>query len=195
MVVGERFAWAHLPKTGGDTTRALFELFPGLVQHADPGDTNDKHATFQARAELVRGKVLAMNFRRLPAWVLSRAHHVAREGTWPDYRPQPVPSPEDLAASALPDDRLRHFTRFGRTPIDHWLRLERLREDFLGFVAGFVPVTPEQEREVRALPAHDVASYDRDPRRWFSERQLRSMYEANPHWAALERELYGDLLI
>ena len=39
MVVGERFAWAHLPKTGGGTTRALFGLFPGLALFADSGDT------------------------------------------------------------------------------------------------------------------------------------------------------------
>ena len=35
MVIGKEFAWAHLPKTGGDTTRTLFEAFPGLVQFAD----------------------------------------------------------------------------------------------------------------------------------------------------------------
>jgi hypothetical protein len=110
MVIGERFAWAHLPKTGGDTTRALFCLFPGLVHHADPSDTNDKHATFSERSEAVAGKTLAMNFRRLPAWVLSRAHHVAREGLWPDYRPQPIRSARALAESSLPDERLLHFT-------------------------------------------------------------------------------------
>ena len=49
MVIGKEFAWAHLPKTGGDTTRTLFESFPGLVQFADPGDTNAKHVTFHER--------------------------------------------------------------------------------------------------------------------------------------------------
>jgi hypothetical protein len=193
MVIGERFAWAHLPKTGGDTTLALFCLFPGLVHHADPSDTNDKHATFSERSEAVAGKTLAMNFRRLPAWVLSRAHHVAREGLWPDYRPQPIPSARALAESSLPDERLLHFTCSPEFRIDRWLRLEHLREDFLEFVSELVAVTPEQRRSVRALPPADVASYDRDLRRWFTDAQLQTMYEANPTWAALERELYGDV--
>jgi hypothetical protein len=194
MVIGERFAWAHLPKTGGDTTRGLFELFPGLIRHADPSDTNAKHDTFHDRREAIAGKTLAMNFRRLPEWVLSRAHHVSREGLWPQYRPQPMPAAQALAESSLPDERLLHFTRFGRIHIDHWLRLEHLREDFLDFVAGLVTVTPEQRRSVLELPPADVASYDRDLRRWFTAGQLHTLYEANPRWAALERELYGDLI-
>ena len=195
MVIGERFAWAHLPKTGGDTTRELFELFPGFVHHADPGDTNDKHATFEDRADTVRGKTLAMNFRRLPAWVLSRAHHVAREGLWPDYTPEPMPAAAELAASTLPDGRLQVFTADGRIRIDRWMRLEHLRHDFLAFVKEFHPVTPADERLVHELPARDVACYDRDPHNWFSASQLKQMYEANPRWATLERELYGDLVI
>ena len=47
---------------------------------------------------------------------------------------------------------------------------------------------------MRELPALDVADYDREPRHWFSEAQLDEMYERNPRWAALERELYGSLL-
>ena len=66
MVIGEGYAWAHLPKTGGDATLAMFRLFPDLVEFADPEDTNDKHAQFHSRARLIRGKLLVMNFRRLP---------------------------------------------------------------------------------------------------------------------------------
>jgi hypothetical protein len=105
-----------------------------------------------------------------------------------------MPAAQALAESSLPDERLLHFTRFGRIHIDHWLRLEHLREDFLDFVAGLVTVTPEQRRSVLELPPADVASYDRDLRRWFTAGQLHALYEANPRWAALERELYGDLI-
>ena len=90
MVIGEGYAWAHLPKTGGDATLAMFRLFPDLVEFADPDDTNDKHTQFHSRARLIRGKLLVMNFRRLPSWVLSRALHVSRRGIHPDYKPQPM---------------------------------------------------------------------------------------------------------
>jgi hypothetical protein len=195
VVIGERFAWAHLPKTGGDTTRTLFELFPGLVSFADPGDTNDKHRAFHECPDLVRGKRLAMNFRRLPAWVLSRAHHVAREGLWPEYRPRPLPAAAELAASDLPDRRLEHFAFRGRPRVERWLRLEYLRGDFLLFAAVLTDVTPSLERRVHALPALDVGDYERDPSAWFSHEQLATMYERNPRWAALETALYGDLAV
>lgn len=195
MVIGEQFAWAHLPKTGGDTTRALFELFPGLVQFADAGDTNDKHQTFHDRRDLVDGKLLAMNFRRLPAWVLSRAHHVAREGSWPDYEPHPVPAAAVMAASSLPDRRLEHFAFRGPLRVARWMRLEHLREDFLQLVTELTDVTPALARRVRELPALDVGDYDRDPRSWFSEAELVTLYERNPRWSALEAELYGDRLV
>jgi len=73
MVVGEKFAWAHLARTGGTVTQAMFDLFPGLVLFADPQGTNEAHTRFPDRAEDVRGKVLAMNMRRLPSYVLSWA--------------------------------------------------------------------------------------------------------------------------
>ena len=195
MVIGECFAWAHLPKTGGDTTRTLFELFPGLVVFSDPGDTNDKHRTFHERLDLVRGKRLAMNFRRLPAWVLSRAHHVAREGLWPEYRPQPLPAAAEMAASDLPDRRLEHFAFRGALRVERWLRLDHLREDFLAFASELTDVTPPLERRGCELPALDVADYERDPRAWFSRDQLLTLYARNPRWAALELELYGDLAV
>ena len=192
MVIGEGFAWAHLPKTGGDTTRTLFESFPGLVQFADPGDTNEKHTTFHERRDALQGKLLAMNLRRLPAWVLSRAHHIAREGLWPEYRPLPMPPAAVLAESTLPDERLEHFAFRGPLRVERWLRLEHLREDFLALVAELTDVSPAQARLVRELPARDVAAYDREPRHWFTEEQLALMYERNPRWAALEAELYGS---
>ena len=85
MIIGERFVWGHLVKTGGDSTARLFQLFPALVVHCDSANDNHKHDPFGARPEEVRGKVLVLNIRRLPSWVLSYAHHVAQFGGYPDY--------------------------------------------------------------------------------------------------------------
>jgi hypothetical protein len=195
MVIGEGFAWAHLPKTGGDTTRELFQLFPGLVDHADPGDTNEKHALFTNRREDIAGKVLAMNFRRLPAWVLSRAQHMTIEGVYPEYVPLPMQTSEEMAATDVPDTRLEHFTDHWRLHIDAFLRLEYLREDFIEFVRRFVEVTPEMERRIHDHPARDVRGYEHKLAKWFTPDQLDQMYRSNPRWAELEQKLYGDLLL
>src|SRR5690242_15301969 len=104
MVIGERFAWAHLPKTGGDATQAMLRAVPGLVRLADPADSHDKHLPFWARGDEVAGLLLVMNIRRLPDWTLSVARHKARAGAHPDYSPQPMPAADELADSTEADD-------------------------------------------------------------------------------------------
>lgn len=193
MVIGADFAWAHLPKTGGDATLAMFKVFPDLVEFADPDDSNDKHAQFGARAQMIRGKVLAMNFRRLPSWVLSRAQHVSRRGTYPTYEPEPMGTPDELADSDFPDDRLRLYTSEGRFHPDRWLRMEFLAEDFLEFVSAFRDVTESERRRVEELGPVNMASYDHEVDNWFSPEQIHRMYLNNPSWATLEQELYGAL--
>ena len=193
MVVGERFAWAHLPKTAGMATAKLFGLFPELVLYSDPEDTNDIHTPFTERADEVQGKVLAMNFRRLPMWVLSRAQHVSRWGIHPDYKPIPMDPPEKLAKSPFPDSRIEIFTDAGRIRIDRWLRAESVTDDFLEFICEFTEVTEERRAQVREVGPVNAHDYDKDVMNWFTPELIERMYAANPRWAGLEREIYGDI--
>jgi hypothetical protein len=194
MVIGERFAWAHLPKTGGMATERMFRLFGDLVVFADPDDTDEKHATFRARRRMLDGKVLAMNLRRLPFWVLSRAQYVAREGIWPDYEPIPMASAQELADSSFPDSRIHLYTDDGRFRIERWLRTEFLAADFLRFVSEFTDVSDEQRAGVLILGPVNTQQYDHRLESWFTAAQVRRVYERNPAWAAIERELYGELV-
>ena len=36
MVIGEHFVWGHMPKTGGEATRAMFALLPELIVYLTP---------------------------------------------------------------------------------------------------------------------------------------------------------------
>ncbi len=193
MVIGEGYAWAHLPKTGGDATLAMFRLFPDLVEFADPEDTNDKHAQFHSRARLIRGKLLVMNFRRLPSWVLSRAQHVSRRGIHPDYEPQPMGTSRELAESSFPDNRLLLYTSEGRFHPDRWLRMESLAADFIDLISDFRTVSDEERRGVMALGQINQAEYDHQIASWFSSDEIARMYLNNPSWATVEQELYGGL--
>jgi hypothetical protein len=194
MVIGERFAWSHLPKTGGDATLELFRIFPGLILHADPADSQDKHTHFDARESEVGGKVLAMNIRRLPTWLLSRAHHATRRGRYPDYKPLPMESPREMAESTLPDQRLSEFTGGGRFGIDRWIRMESLTEDFLAFISEFTDPSEEERARVVDLGRVNVLQYDHEIEHWFDEEQIREMYRRNPIWAGVERKRFGNLL-
>jgi hypothetical protein len=191
MVIGERFAWAHLPKAGGSATTELFRLFPELIEFEDVDNNNDKHTLFRDREDRITGKELAMNLRRLPFWVLSRAQHVARWGVHPDYQPIPMDSPKQLSESVLPDSRLALFTDNGRFHIDRWLRMEDLAEDFLSFVSGLTEVSDDARAKVTDLAPVNALRYDHEIGHWFSQQQIDSMYEHNPVWAELERSLYG----
>jgi hypothetical protein len=194
MVIGERFAWAHLPKTGGMATERMFRLFPRLVVFADPDDTDEKHSTFRARRRMLDGKLLAMNLRRLPFWVLSRAQYVSREGVWPKYEPIPMAPAQELAESSFPDSRIHLYTDDGRFVIERWLRTEFLPEDFLRFVSEFTDVSEGQRKAVNALGPVNAQEYDHRLEEWFTAAQVRTMYEHNPAWAAIEEELYGGLV-
>jgi hypothetical protein len=192
MVIGERFAWAHLPKTGGSATLRLFQVFPELILFGDLDDSNEKHTLFAEREAQITGKRLALNIRRLPHWVLSRAQHVSRWGVYPDYQPIAMASPQELAESDFPDERLELYMGGGRLEIDTWLRMEHLVDDFLEFVSSLTDVTDERRATVLGVPMVNAHDYDHDLARWFTPEQVELMYERNPTWASLEQQLYGD---
>lgn len=80
MVIGHGFVWAHMPKTGGDATQALFALLPHLVEQADPHIYWKKHDPFsvrerEANIDLTTDRRRILNIRRLPSWMLSYTHH------------------------------------------------------------------------------------------------------------------------
>jgi hypothetical protein len=193
MVIGERFAWAHMPKTAGTATIQMLGAFDGLVAFADSPDDVDAHVTFADRSEQVEGKLLVLNLRRLPAWVASRAHYVSRHGVHPDFEPIAMPRAHELAESSFPDDRLALFTDGGALEIDRWLRAESLADDLIDFVSGLRDVTDGERELVRAVGPINALDYDHDISRWFTPAQVERLYERNPTWAEIEETVYGEV--
>jgi hypothetical protein len=193
MVIGERFAWAHLPKTGGDATQAMLSAVPGLVHFADPASSHDKHMPFWARGDEMAGKLLVMNIRRLPEWAVSLARHKARVGTHPDHSPEPMPAPEALAESTEGDDTLRWMTDGGRFAVDRWLRTERLEEDVLRLLEDLGGIDGRVEEAVRAVGVLNAAPGGPSETIELSDEQVARLYERNPAWAEIERSTFGDL--
>jgi hypothetical protein len=193
MVIGDRFAWAHLPKTAGTAAVAMFNACDDLVRFADSPEDADAHVRFRERPEQIEGKLLVLNIRRLPAWVISRACYVSRHGVHPDFEPIPLPGAEALAQSSFPDGRLALFTDGGRIDIDHWLRAESLAEDLLSFVAGLRAVTDDERERVRQVGRVNSLDYDHQVSRWFTPAQIEQLYRSNPVWASVEEQVYGNV--
>jgi hypothetical protein len=194
VVIGDKFVWAHFPKTAGDSTLALFGFFPELTRFADPVDSNAKHSRFEQRDDQLDGKVLAMNLRRLPAWELSYRMHRDRHFTEQDGGKLPLLA-DEMAASTSADGKLTRFLGHGRYRIDHWLRSEHLADDFLDFVSRFATVSRRQRWRVSRSKTLNRNHYEHDLRSWFSGDQLKELYANNPVWSEIERQTYGNLLI
>jgi hypothetical protein len=195
MVIGEQFAWGHLQKTAGDATLGLFRLFPNLILYSDPRTVEDKHASFAARAADVEGKLLAANFRRLPDWTLSWAQHRTRLGTRPDGKAIAMNSPHQMVEVPRADTRLSILTDGGRYHVDRWIRMERLVEDFTGFVSDFTDLTDGDRERISTFGPVNALDYDHEIAHWFTPEQIRRLYRNNPIWAALEERVYGDLAL
>jgi hypothetical protein len=192
VVIGGAFAWAHLPKTAGDTTHAMLTSVPGLATFADPPESNNKHLPFFAREAEVSGKLLVMNIRRLPAWTLSATQHRAAHGVHPEYRPLPLQTADEMCDSIDADDLLRWMTDHGRFAVQRWLRTEQILDDVLALLNELGALDRRARRRVTAVGRLNVGAYERPPQPFTAE-QIARMYERNPAWAAIERRVYGGL--
>ena len=119
-----------------------------------------------------------MNMRRLPSWIISYGHHIARAGLFRDYVPLPMPSREEMVASVVPDTTLNHFLQDGRFHIDCWIRMEHLREDLLGFIAEMTDVLPSHRQTLAAFPRVNAMDYYYEVSRWLSPSQREGALSA-----------------
>lgn len=192
VVVTKTFAWAHLPKTAGDTVATIFGLFPEIIEFADPVDRGEKHALFRDRPDLVAGRQRILCIRRLPSWLLSRSVHRSRHGVHPDFRPLPMESQEAMSRSVAGDRVLSNYVDGGRAWPDRWIRVEYLVDDVLALLEEHVEVTPEKREQIRAMaPLNEGRNYDRSVSAWFTPEMIDRMYEYNPLWQRAEELAYA----
>lgn len=210
MVIGERFVWGHIGKTGGDAIASLFAAIPLLAHTIDPPDRVEKHDTFGFRG--IQKEVYALNIRKLPNWIVSvyNHHRLAPEGvdtlSTPSVAPgnPPVIMPEDkallqskqlpvdLSETNFPDRILKLYSDGYEIT---WLRMEMLRVDFVRFVNRFVrPLTAEEVAVAMTLPTKTPNPYDHDISKWLTEEQVKRLYENNPYWASVEEKCYRSVI-
>jgi len=223
VIIGENFAWGHIPRTGGTLTACRFveaARLCGAALSVDGDLSHSKHDPFPARA--VEGKVLVLSVRRLPSLYLSWLVMMSGRlrpgdpvcgdyggGVWPCYVPLPTPTRgqvlgvEDYRVRdfvdvygplrCFPDAYLRSFTDDGRLKVDHHIRLEFLDRDFRRVAVALGMDYDEDAFRPVAPGAKVVFSYDHDVAGYFSEGDLEVLYANNPLWAAMEAEVYGGV--
>lgn len=192
MVKAKHFVWAHIPKTGGDSTLALFRQVKGATLTFLEDER--KHDSF--RRQGVSGVRRIANMRRLPLFVRSWASHYGQHGKWNRQNIDQPFTREQLVAGKLwwlepytTRWRLVHLDTviadyYEIESVDEWLRLENLFADFQRIVGSYVDVSA-----VRASHWENRGAYRRD--RWFSREEVRRIYDSCPRWTALEERIYG----
>lgn len=205
MIVGPDWVWLHVPKCAGTATEyALREAFANLpdvvFDPVGPGNPVIWHHTVAKRTEQdpsfsAQNKRIAGNIRRLPFWLLSRAHfEVWRHGN------KVAPTRQQLLRGLFPnvslkgevvrhisaDHQIAHFA----DEVTHWFRTEFLKEDlqsFFDFPEELGAVTPVSRNETKLRYVNSLDF-------WFTPDELAGLYDANPLWAAIERKVYGSVL-
>lgn len=212
MVVGDRFAWGHIPRTSGDAARTYFLIAARQNALAVTDYCNHKkHDPFYLRPECA-GKDLILNIRRLPSFLLSWAAFIAKNGIYPDGVIVPFPANPAFTDKAsgyaaeplyklglwgpfatLPDRYLALFAARG-AEVKHWLRAESLQSDFFDVMTDYLDLSGPVVEEVAAATTKTPLDYDHDVWGHFTRREVGTMYANNPRWAAVELKVYGSLL-
>ncbi len=195
MVIGERFAWAHIPKTGGDSTHLLFrEIDTGSFRFVNGPE---KHNSF--RQEGVAGLNRVANIRRLPSFIKSWAVHYSQHSKWNPGNADKPYTREQLLNGLVwwlepytTDWKLVKidevvFDYYELDTVYQWIRTEFLLQDFRQVMVNYIDVSDMKEMTIK-----NQGSYQKKIH--FSRNELKQIYTNCPRWRALEERVYGDVL-
>ena len=208
MIIAPDWIWVHVPKCAGTMTEQILRSVHGkdpsvVFDPVGPGLPVIWHQTLARRAVQVPDfspgpRRIIGNIRRLPSWVLSRVHfEIARSGPEAAVsRKQVLLGKFRTGVAGKGNAALNKLTSADQTlrgfaaEVTDWVRTEDLDQD-LQRVFGWKSAPPHQPSDkvnASRMP------YVRDLAFWFTARDLARMYEANPLWAGIERQVYGDIL-
>ncbi len=203
MVISDRLAWGHIPKTGGDITHAYFSQFQTQLKlEIDNLGLPNKHDYFAMR-NIDDSRILLLNIRRLPSLILSVVHHkINYDGAniidfKKDILEKTNPDNSNIDYSTYADTTLLAMTSFGdrKLKISKWLRCENILEDFTDFIVDWVDYSRQQIKEMlEPIHVKDFNSYDHEISKYWTSDEIKIIYKNNPLWASVEKEVYGDLL-
>lgn len=188
MIIATQFVIGHIGKTGGDSAKLIVQALQLPEIHIIPVDSPLKHCTFRQWGQDLSNRELVLSIRRLPAFVLSQLHHRLMDG-----RLTELPAPELICRDYMGDFYIRHYTDEGQLKIDRWLRCEHLRSDLKDYLTKHFELSDEQNSLLETASTKPRLPYRHDVGAFLQPEQVRELYDNNPLWAEIEREVYGQL--
>ena len=194
MIVGEKFIWLHLPKTGGTTTTQLFRNLNIKDLLIDDDRLKIKHDSIKLREQTSRWKYnhqkIFITFRKLEHWLISDWEHKRRWLNQPDLPFDPVRS------------GLFYSVRLGGTWVsaDWWiqyfdldgsvtaLRLECLEADLNKCI---LPLLPENTPKFKSIPAKNTKpkTLPTNITPKLNSHDLKIIHQNNPKWSTWQEKV------
>lgn len=211
MIITNKFCWGHLGKTGGDSTKTMFDILElkDIILSHEVTDPN-KHLNFRKYPDLCKDKKKILNIRRLATWIISDWNHFYRAKQIEQISKKNLV--KGLACRVgkeiLADQVLKNYACEELGGIDYWLRTEYLAEDFIKVMENFEEISEEKKarirqvkenqaknrRNVRKLWGVEYSEAEEILKKFFTREEVKNMYERNPFWSQIEKEMYGNLL-
>lgn len=219
MFVFKNIAIAHIPKTGGTS---LEKMVRDSIDKKDLIIDDDKyqlekHDSFTQKEKRINidisNKKKVLPFRRLPAWFFSYANHknlifedsfnLINDNLVYTYIP-PTIDPKFIKKintasknrdfvflkkihnTLSPDDILTYYLDY---KIDYYIRTEYMQQDFNFLIKkelGFNPSNKKIHLNKRSYPKKQLELLS-------DKSFVKKLYDNNPIWTKIERELYGKL--
>ena len=202
VIIGQSFVWMHFPKTGGHTVAsAIREAARSRGERLlDTRDPDHWHDSVEERLREDRSfdpsdKVVISGFRRLPWWILSRVHYEAARPPHRCASRAMLCRGEYYEQDGSVNQADAQVARLAGHPVERWIRLEHLAEDFVAQFEGLLgPPVRRAARRLRKVVNPTALDYLKSLEFYFTATELEGLYAANPAWAEMERQVYGDLL-
>ncbi len=203
MIIGERFVWLHFPKCAGTEIENILRRHFNEDKnfHFDEIDPRNViwHQNIDERKRLdpgfdISGRDVICAFRRLPHWLLSRVHF--EKGRNPEIvvtremfvRGQFFENANLVIAADY------YAKKYTTVPVNRWIRTEHARSDFEAVFSEYLDLSNiNLDKEMQKKNANRFG-YINDIEFYFTSGELKNLYDMNPVWRDLEREVYGDIL-
>ena len=130
MVIGNDFVWLHMGKTGGNSTKLMFDILTGIT-YSDSIHDPAKHLNINRvdiDQSLLQNRKIICNIRMLPAWIKSFKEQII------------ITRKKTLTLDELCNSAESHIKSYTTTNIDHWLRTEHLTDDFIKIMSMYVEI-------------------------------------------------------